>query len=294
MDYYKHQAIGTHSYLITEIFPGDKGGHSIGLFVGTHRACVVDTGWGVTGNLRQYISQITDLPVICILTHPHPDHAGAAVHFDEIYMNSLDASIVPWALAREKRLRDAGHRHETDQKLLAEMEREISDCSNFSWNDMHDGQRFDLGDVTVEAIAIPGHTQGSMVLYCAEEDILCTGDSVGQTVSLIGEGGELPITLAEYRSALERLAALMTAETKLITGHSVQLQEVQLLQDLLALCIKAEAGKAAPPAPDLQLPAFAKRSKFSFSVASENGLVLLYPELTTPLLEHSDLSAPLI
>lgn len=279
MNHYGYEKVGAHSYLIKEVFPGDKGGHGMGFFVGTRQACIVDTGWGVTGNLRKYLSQLTDLPIICLLTHPHPDHAGAAVQFDEIFMSPQDDSIVHWALTTEKRLHDAGHRHENDPQLLAEMEREVTDCSSFTYHPMQDGDRFDLGGLTVEAIAVPGHTPGSMVLYCPEDDILCTGDAVGPTVSLVGEGDEPPVALGVYQKALARLLRKMTAETRLIIGHAVALQSVQMLSDLLAACGNALRGETVSPDSGIRLPLFVQKAKVPVSVACAAGRVLIYSKL---------------
>lgn len=92
-----------------------------------------------------------------------------------------------WALKREKRLTAASGRHRDNPELIAEMEREITDCSGFTYHNIENGDVFDLGGITVKAIHVPGHTLGAMVFYCEADNILCTGDAVGRVV-LLGRG----------------------------------------------------------------------------------------------------------
>lgn len=278
MNHYQHKKVGEHSYIVTEIFPGAKGGMAMGLFVGSERACIVDSGWGVTGNLREYVAEITDLPAFCILTHPHPDHAGGSVWFDDIYMNPLDDSVAKWSLVKEKRLFDASHGGE-NRELLAEMEREISDCSQFSYHNMQDGDVFDLGGVTIEAIHVPGHTRGSMLLYCREDNILCAGDDIAPTVSLVGEGHEKPVTLMEYRTALSNLHTRMQPDPKLIIGHSTELKSMALVENLLAACDCVLSGNVPEPRVGVRLPKFLENAKAPYTVVYLDETVFIYSEI---------------
>ena len=44
---------------------------------------------------------------------------------------------------------------------------------------MKDGETFDLGGITLEAISCPGHTPGSMVFLDRAHQVIFTGDTVG-------------------------------------------------------------------------------------------------------------------
>ncbi len=254
MNHFTHRQISQHCDLIYEQFPGDPGGHAIGLVVGNEKAAVIDTGWGVTGNLREYVRSITDLPAICILTHPHPDHAGAAPQFEEVYMNPDDASLLDWALKTEKRLADAGRRHEQDPELLEEMRREATDCSSLSYHDLTDGQCLDLGGISVEAVAVPGHTAGSTAVFCRMDNVLFAGDAIAPRMLLLGEGPEPSVPVAVYLKALEHLLTLTDEDTQIINGHTDEILHRDLIEDLLTICrgilsqsIQTQPAEHLPP-----------------------------------------------
>ena len=68
----------------------DHGAANIYLVAGEDSALIIDKGIG-TANLRDYIKSQTNLPLIIVNTHGHPDHAGANYQFTEpIYAHSLD------------------------------------------------------------------------------------------------------------------------------------------------------------------------------------------------------------
>lgn len=62
------------------------------LVEGDEKAALLDTGSGF-GSLRSVVDQLTDKPVIVLLTHGHTDHAMGAGEFDVVYMNHKDDYI---------------------------------------------------------------------------------------------------------------------------------------------------------------------------------------------------------
>ena len=63
------------------------------LVTGRQRAALLDTGTGI-GHMLPLIRQLTELPLIILLTHGHIDHAMGAAEFDcPIYMDSRDDPI---------------------------------------------------------------------------------------------------------------------------------------------------------------------------------------------------------
>ena len=52
------------------------------LLEGSEKALLLDTGYGA-GNLRAFVEQLTDKPVIVANTHYHPDHAGGNGEFEK-------------------------------------------------------------------------------------------------------------------------------------------------------------------------------------------------------------------
>ena len=51
------------------------------LVEGTEKAVLIDTGSGI-GSLKACVEQLTDKPVVVLVTHGHVDHAMGAAEFD--------------------------------------------------------------------------------------------------------------------------------------------------------------------------------------------------------------------
>jgi glyoxylase-like metal-dependent hydrolase (beta-lactamase superfamily II) len=62
------------------------------LIEGKEKAALIDTGVGV-GDLKPFIRELTDKPLIVLVTHGHVDHALGAVSFDEVYMSHIDETV---------------------------------------------------------------------------------------------------------------------------------------------------------------------------------------------------------
>ncbi len=131
------------------------------------------------------------LAVIC--THGHPGHIAAAVEVAE-------RDEAPVALHPKDRLlwREA---HAGDD---AEIE-------------MADGGIFDVAGVSLEVIHTPGHTDGSVCLYCEQLGVVFTGDV------LLADGpaqhdDEFPDFAGQLNAIGEHLLILPPA-TRVLPGH---------------------------------------------------------------------------
>ena len=82
---------------------------------------------------------------------------------------------------------------------------------------MADGGRFDVADVQLEVIHTAGHTPGSVSLYCADLDVVFTGDALAASGPVPHEG-----RFADFPGQLtaigERLLDLPLA-TRVLPGH---------------------------------------------------------------------------
>lgn len=94
------------------------------LVIGSERAALIDSGFGLTDTLRDIVEEITPLPVICLVAHGHPDHVGAAALFDKVCMSRRDKPLLPISLSAGRRLEDAEHGGASEE-LLAHMREHI-------------------------------------------------------------------------------------------------------------------------------------------------------------------------
>lgn len=117
---------------------------------GKDKAVLIDAGTTVPG-LDKIVSKITKKPVTLILTHVHPDHAGAVGCFDEVWINPADTVYVPAFMP--------------DYKGTVRY--------------LEHGQLIELGGRTLETFFTPGHTPGSTTFLEVGTDHGYSGDAFG-------------------------------------------------------------------------------------------------------------------
>lgn len=136
----------------------DEEKDSFYLVEGDYLAAVIDTGVTPGGRILPTLRQLTDKPMILVLTHAHIDHFYHMDEFHTVYLS-----------------------HE-EFKLGEEILREMMAGKNLdlaNTRHMETGTTIDLGGCTLEICAVPGHTPGSVAVYDARDGIVFTGDAIG-------------------------------------------------------------------------------------------------------------------
>lgn len=184
------------------------------LFVGTHHALLLDTGFGF-GDLKSTVQSITSLPLIIVNTHGHLDHCNGNYQFKgyPIYMNEKDWDMCYKNYTQNQRaltVEQAQHKKidwnkdnyidilpqnfDADQYIHAETSDLIP---------LNEGKIFDLGGITLKTIEVPGHTPGSCALLHQEENVLYIGDAANSHMVLF-----LTSAIAPYINTLDKLQNL--------------------------------------------------------------------------------------
>lgn len=172
------------------------------LIVGKNEALLIDLSnnirWAdnAVESLRQLVSERTEgKPLTITFTHNHGDHIGMM----PAYVNDKD---VKFALP------------ETDfSRLISRFPQEQSYFIN-------EGHVFDLGGFEVEAISVPGHTDGSVVFYLYGHHLLFSGDAIGS-----GHGVWIFNTQAysKYNAAVPHLISWLEAP-----GNGVNINRMRI------------------------------------------------------------------
>lgn len=188
----------------------DIAGNRCYLIVGDERAALVDTMEGV-GDLRAEVERITSLPVTVLLTHHHHDHVGGAYSFEKVGISAADDGF--WeseedAEARiREQLREAFGLSEGTFFSTAEGARPRT------WH-VAEGYELDLGGETVRAVALPGHTRGSMGYVVEGERVLLSGDAVTPCMTLFYDDST---SVDEWVQTLGKMEGLDV--DSIMTGH---------------------------------------------------------------------------
>ncbi|MEW6664703.1 MAG: MBL fold metallo-hydrolase [Thermodesulfobacteriota bacterium] len=174
------------------------------LLVG-ERVCLVDTG--PAGGEQKIIDALQSLgksPAdisLVVNTHEHPDHIGGNAFFEAVSHPAFacHSEAVRWIETLDVQLRErpiygfhtlAGQQGVHVQRVL------------------HDGEVIDLGEgMNLQVIFCPGHSPGSISLYCPEERALIVGDAI-QPV----DGLPLYLDVTRTRASLRRIIGLAGVE----------------------------------------------------------------------------------
>jgi glyoxylase-like metal-dependent hydrolase (beta-lactamase superfamily II) len=151
---------------------------------------VIDPGEDA-GAVLEMVGDREILAVIC--THGHASHVAAAVEVAE-------RDEAPVALHPADRLHWRAAHPDADPEI-----------------EMADGGLFDVADVQLEVLHTPGHTAGSVSLYCADLEVVFTG----HTLLAIGPAphdGVYPDFPRQLTAIGERLLDL-PGDTRVLPGH---------------------------------------------------------------------------
>ena len=191
-------------YTVRELEPGlYRIGNSMvfmDLIVGSHHALLFDTGYGF-GDLKALVRSITDRPLYVVNSHGHVDHACGNAQFGGAYIHPADVSLCHEHNTPPYRMMEL---ETAEVPLDFDMEQYLAlDCGKL--RPVGEGDIFDLGGITLEVLHFPGHTAGSIGLYCREKGILYVGDAMNCFVWLFLPEAQ-PLTV--YVRSLRKAAAL--------------------------------------------------------------------------------------
>ncbi len=217
---YVYRKISDRLYIIAEIhqpFPRDEVTNpphtqQIGLLIGDKQAAVIDTGLGLA-DLRKFVLQFTDLPVIVLSTHGHLDHVGANQLFDMSYIGKGDEATMLGS-KRADRLKGYAEFMSGNTAMIEFAGKSMVDDKPFKYGFVKDGDKIDLGGIEIEVIGFPGHTPGSVAYVERQHKVAFTGDSMLFRVLLNDR-----TKLAQWADSVRNFAAKTQGIDTIINGH---------------------------------------------------------------------------
>jgi len=187
------------------------------LILGKQNALLFDTGMGI-GDLREVVSELTQLPVSVLNSHTHNDHVGSNWQFETIY--SLDTEF---SRENAKGSTTDAQAELAPGQVCGELPKDF-DPKNYRtkpWTItkyVHDRDRIELGGRTLEIITAAGHTPDSLSLYDQANELLFTGDTYYPGPIWLYR----PETdLLQYSASVGRLALWAREARVLLGAHNV-------------------------------------------------------------------------
>lgn len=205
------------------------------LLVGRHHALLVDTGYGFT-NLPEVVREITDLPLFIVNSHGHFDHAcGNSAFHQPVFIHPADIPVFKQHNSAKYRgiMYDSLKKVQNLLFFLPILPKGVKkeDVLQDDFNDfveVTEGYTFDLGGKTAEVIELPGHTPGSIGLYCRELKLLITSDAINSNVYMfLPESTKVSV----YQKTLYRAKELDF--DYFVTGHQSRLYPKHMLNDYI-------------------------------------------------------------
>lgn len=215
------------------------------LIIGSNKAALVDAGAGI-GNIREYVESLTNLPLIVILTHAHIDHSAGSFYFNQVYLTSEDAKLLDLefnnsqcsemknALVQFAITSNSGKIEQIDIKdVVTPYKRKFEFIS--------DGDVFDLGGISLEVLACPGHTKGSVMILIKELRIIIFGDACcpGTWVHLLES-----TSVAIYRNSLLRIKSREADYDRVLLSHRPRDAKKEILDETIHVCEDVLAGRS--------------------------------------------------
>ena len=218
---------------------------TIGGVIGDEKKLIIDTGLGMTRDFRRYIESCigTETRIACLCTNGYFDHVGSACSFEERYLSSKDlaeARIADYAFNAEARF-EALTDFALESKVAMNYCREQMITDNRAeFQDVKDGDVFDLGGVKLNIIGMPGVTPGSIAVFNPEENYVFTGDAVNTDVHLEHLTGK---QIAAYAETLRHFVDSVPRDVKIYPMHLPLEMDIRVAEHLIQACEEVAQGK---------------------------------------------------
>jgi glyoxylase-like metal-dependent hydrolase (beta-lactamase superfamily II) len=179
---------------VERVEAGGKSGRNAWVIGDDEEVVVIDPGEDADAVLEQ-VGDREILAVIC--THGHEAHVAAApavAERDEAPVALHPKDLLPWREAHG----------DTDPEI-----------------EMEDGGSFEVAGVTLEVLHTPGHTPGSVSIYCDDLGVVFSGDALTAD-GPCPHAGEFP-DFATQLSAIGSELLTLPGATRVLSGHGEEI-----------------------------------------------------------------------
>jgi len=218
------------------------------LVEGEEKAALIDTGCGI-GCLAETVRELTDKPLIILVTHGHFDHDGGVKQFPgvPVYLHDADGTAMHQTLDMMQKMMGSSDMNlmrkfyiqsrgpircpDLDQnELLKLVPDELCDPI-YEYLPMEDGMEFDLGGRLLKVIHSPGHTPGEVSILDETSRTLFSGDTANVGIILMRQPDNGTKLIEECNCTMGKLWELEASYERLGVGHDAVTVDKQIVKD---------------------------------------------------------------
>lgn len=218
------------------------------LVEGEEKAALIDTGCGI-GDLASVIRELTDKPLIILITHGHFDHDGGVKQFPGIpvYLHPADGKMMHQTLAMMEKMMGSSDMNKMRQFYITSRgpircpELDVNELLKlvptepcdpiYNYLPMEDGMEFDLGGRVLKVVSTPGHTPGEVSILDKTSRTLFSGDTANVGIILMRQPGNGTSLIEECNKTMEKLWSMEMQYDRLGVGHDAVTIDKQIVKD---------------------------------------------------------------
>ena len=210
------------------------------LVEGEEKAALIDTGCGI-GHLADTVRELTDKPLIILVTHGHFDHDGGVKQFPgvPVYLHSADGQLKKMMNCDDTNMmrkfyitsRAPIRCPELDVNELLKLVPSEPQDPIYEYLPMEDGMEFDLGGRVLKVIHTPGHTAGEVSILDETTRTLFSGDTANVGIILMRQPDNGTALIEECNRTMGKLWSMEASFDRLGVGHDEVTISKQIVKD---------------------------------------------------------------
>ena len=218
------------------------------LVEGEEKAALIDTGCGI-GDIAGIVRELTDKPLVIIITHGHFDHDGGVKQFPgvPVYLHRADGDLMHQTVVMLKKMMNSDDTNmmrkfyitsrapircpELDVNELLKLIPGEPQDPIYDYIPMDGGMEFDLGGRVLKVIHTPGHSAGEVSVLDETSRTLFSGDTANVGIILMRQPNNGTALIEECNRTMGKLWEMESAYDRLGVGHDEITISKQIVKD---------------------------------------------------------------